>query len=106
MVIWPYVLQYGRDFPEDIPEKHFLKDPGNALKAFPGIALKSTAGNPQALLFKEFEASRAFPEVPPLQYGWGCLFSQKWFRRGPLRAGHGVPAVVWVLQILNYWIQA
>ena len=26
------------------------------------------------------------------QYGWGRLFFQKWFRRGPLRAGHGIPS--------------
>ena len=40
--------QYGWDFPEEIPEK-FRKDPGNALRAFPGIPLKSTAGIPLAL---------------------------------------------------------
>ena len=38
----------------------------------------STAGIPQALCFKAFEASRAFPELPPPQYGWGRLFFQKW----------------------------
>ena len=37
--------QYGWDFPEEIPEK-FRKDPGNALRAFPGIPVKSTAGMP------------------------------------------------------------
>ena len=40
--------QYGWDFPEEIPEK-FRKDPGNALRAFPGIPLGSTAGIPQTL---------------------------------------------------------
>ena len=40
--------QYGWDFPEEIPEE-FRKDPGNALRAFPGIPLESTAGMPQAL---------------------------------------------------------
>ena len=44
--------------------------PGNALRVFPGIPLESTAGIPQALSFKAFEASRAFPEVSPPQYGW------------------------------------
>ena len=39
---------YGWDFPEEIPEK-FRKDPGNALRAFPGIIFESTAGMPQAL---------------------------------------------------------
>ena len=33
--------KYGWDFPEEI----FRKDPGNALRAFPGIPLESTAGN-------------------------------------------------------------
>ena len=40
--------QYGWDSPEEIPEK-FRKDPGNALRAFPGILLESTAGMPQIL---------------------------------------------------------
>ena len=48
-----------------------------------------TAGIPQALQFKVFNTSRAFPEFSP-QYGWGRLFFQKWFRGGPLRAGHGI----------------
>ena len=72
--------------------KKFRKDTGNALRAFPGIPVESTAGMPQTLQFKAFEASRAFPELSPPQYGWGRLFFQKWFRRGPLRAGHGIPS--------------
>ena len=40
--------QYGWHFPEEIPEK-FRKDPGNALRAFPGISLESTAGMTQTL---------------------------------------------------------
>ena len=35
--------QCGWDFPEEILEK-FRKDPGNALRAFPGIPVESTAG--------------------------------------------------------------
>ena len=68
--------QYGWDFPEELPEK-FRKDPGNALRAFPGIPLDSTAGIPQALSFKAFEASRAFPELspPPVRLGTP-LFSE------------------------------
>ena len=68
--------QYGRDFPEEIPEK-FRKDPGNALRAFPGIPLESTAGIPQTLQFKAFEGSRAFPEVSPPQHGWGTLLLER-----------------------------
>ena len=70
--------QYGWDFPEEIPE-NFRKDPGNALRVFPGIPLESTAGIPQALQFKAFEGSRAFPEFSPPQYGWGRFF---FFRSG------------------------
>ena len=47
MLFGPYP-QYGWDFPEEIPEK-FWKDPGNALRAFPGIPFESTAGMPQTL---------------------------------------------------------
>ena len=42
--IGPYP-QYGWDFPEEIPE-NIRKDPGNALREFPGIPLESAAGIP------------------------------------------------------------
>ena len=45
---WAIPPSTAGDFPEAIPEK-FRKDPGNALRAFPGIPLESTAGIPQAL---------------------------------------------------------
>ena len=45
---WAIAGRYGWDFPEEIPEK-FRKDPGNALRAFPGILLESTASMPQTL---------------------------------------------------------
>ena len=53
------------------------KDPGNALRVFPGISLGSTAGIPQTLQFKAFKASRAFPEFspPPVRLGTP-LFSE------------------------------
>ena len=72
--------------------KNSGKTPETLSERFPGIPVESTAGIPQTLLFKAFEASRAFPEFSPPQYGWGRLFFQKWFRRGPLRAGHGIPS--------------
>ena len=63
-----------------IPER----PPGNALRVFPGIPLESTAGIPQTLQFKAFEASRAFPEFSPPQYGWGTLlFSEVVPERAP-----------------------
>ena len=47
LVAGPYP-QYGWHFPEEIPEQ-FRKDPRNALRAFPGISVESTAGMPQTL---------------------------------------------------------
>ena len=47
---------------------------------------------PQTLFLKAFEASRAFLEFSPPQYGWGRFFFQKWCQRGPLRDGHGIPS--------------
>ena len=60
----------GWDFPEEIPGEV----PGNALRAFPGIPLESTAGVPQTLSFTTFEAARAFAEFSLPQYGWARLF--------------------------------
>ena len=78
--------QYGWDFPEEFPEK-FRKDPGNALRAFPGIPVESTAGMPQTLSFTAFEASRAFPEFSPPSTAGGASF----FRSG---SGEGLPEPV------------
>ena len=47
---------------------------------------------PSPMILKAFEASRAFPEFSPPQYSWERLLFQKWFRRVPLRAGHGIPS--------------
>ena len=63
-------------------QKNSRKDPGNTLRAFPGIPLESTAGIPQTLSFKAFEASRAFPDFSPPQYGSGCLFFRSGSREG------------------------
>ena len=58
--------QYSWDFPEEILEE-FRKDPGNALRVFPGILLESTAGNSQALSFtdlflRRFREGISFPK--------------------------------------------
>ena len=65
---------------------------GGRAKQVPFVKFRVHAGIPQALEFKAFEGSRAFPEFSPPQYGWGRFFFQKWFRRGSLRAGHGIPS--------------
>ena len=70
--------------------RKFRKDPGNALRAFPGIPLESTAGIPQPCNSMHLRLPERFQNSLPPHYGWGRLFFQKWFRRGPLRAGHGI----------------
>ena len=67
--------------------KKFGKDPGNALRAFPGIPLESTAGIPQTLHFKAFEASRAFKNSLPLSTAGDASF----FRCG---SGEGLSELV------------
>ena len=77
--------------------KKFRKDPGNALRAFPGIPLESSSGIPQALSFKASEGSRALPEFsPPPSTAGDAFFFQKWFRRGPSEPVMEFPAVLGV----------
>ena len=73
--------------------RKFRKDPGNALRAFPGIPLQSTAGIPQTLQFKAFEGSRAFPEFspPPVRLGMP-LFSEVVPERASQSCRHGIPS--------------
>ena len=78
---------------EDILEK-FRKDPGNALRAFPGIPLGSTAGIPKPYNSRHLRLPEHFQNSLP-QYGWGRLFFQKWFRRGPSRAAVMEFTAVW-----------
>ena len=84
------------DFPEEIPEE-FRKDPGNALRAFPGIPLEITAGIPQTQKFKAFEAFRAFPEDSPPQYGWDVSFFRSGSGEGLSEPVTEFPAVLRVL---------
>ena len=64
------------------------KDPGNALRAFPGIPLESMAAIPQTLYFKAFEASKAFPEFSPAPVRLG---DASFFRSG---SGEGLSELV------------
>ena len=49
-------------------------------------------GCPKPYNSRHLRLRERFPEFSPPQYGWGRLFFQNWFRRGPLRAGHGIPS--------------
>ena len=84
----------------ELPGK-FRKDPRNALRAFPGIPLKSTAGIPQALEYKAFEASRAFPEFSPLSTAGDASFFRSGSGQGPTELVMEFPAV---RVFLNFWL--
>ena len=84
--------QYGWDSPEEIPENSG-KTPEILSERFLEFSSRVRLGCPKPDNSRHaFEASRAFPEFSPPQYGWERFFFQKWFRRGPLRAGHGLPS--------------
>ena len=62
------------DFPEEIPEE-FRKDPGNALRAFPGIRLKSTAGIPKPYNSRHLRLPEHFQNsLPPSTAGDASFF--------------------------------
>ena len=68
--------QYGWDFPEEIPE-NFRKDPGNALRAFPGVPLESTAGMPpKPYNSRHLRLPERFPRILslPIRAGDASLF--------------------------------
>ena len=82
-MIWSYTYtgpypQYGWDCPEEIPDK-FRKDPGNALRAFPECPSRVQLRSPKPYNSRHLRFL-------------GRIFFQKWFQRGPLRAGHGIPS--------------
>ena len=85
--------EYGWHFLEEIPEK-FRNDPGNALKAFPGIPqLRVQLESPKPYNLRHLRRPDHFQNsLPPPSTAGGASFFQKWFRRGPLRAGHGFPS--------------
>ena len=100
-VLWHDLLgpypQYGWDFPEEIPEFYLSERPRKRSQSvfFRNFPSRVRLGSPkpynsrsQALQFKAFEASRAFPEFSPLSTARDASF---WLWRG-LRAGHRIPS--------------
>ena len=83
--------QYGWDFPEEIAEK-FRKDPGNASERFLEFSSRVRLGSPKPYNSEHLRLPEHFQNSLPPQHGWGRLFFQNWFRRGPFRAGHGIPS--------------
>ena len=80
----PY-RQYGWDFPEEIPEKSG-KTPETLPERFLEFPSRVRLGSPKLYNSRHLKLPEHF------QNGWGRLFFQKWFRRGPLRVCHGIPS--------------
>ena len=78
--------QYGWNLPEEIPE-NFRKDSGNALRAFPGIPLESTAGTPKPYNSRHLKPPEHFQNCLPPSTSRGASF----FRSG---SGEGLSELV------------
>ena len=83
--------QYGWDFPEEIPENSG-KTPEMLSERFLEFPSRVRLGCPKPYNSRHLRLPERFQNSLPPQYGWGRLFFQNWFRRGPLRAGHGIPS--------------
>ena len=76
--------QYGWNFPEKFPRKRYQSVSWNSLREYGW-----DAPNP---IIQGIWRLQSISRILSPQYGWRRLFFQKWFRRGPLRAAHGIPS--------------
>ena len=67
--------QYSWDFPEEIPEK-IWKDPGNALRAFPGIPSRVWLGSPKPYNSMHPRPPEHFQKPHPLSTAGDASFSE------------------------------
>ena len=68
------------------------KDPGNLWELLWKFLWRVRLGTPKPYDSKHLKPPEHFQNVLPLSTAGGRLFFQRWFRRGPLRAGHGIPS--------------
>ena len=75
--------------------KKFRKNSGRTPEAlserFLEFPSRVRLGCPKPYNSRHLRLPEHFQNSLPPQYGRGRLFFQKWFRRGPLGAGHGIP---------------
>ena len=77
----------GRKF-----RKNSGKTPETLSERFLEFPLRVRLGCPKPYHSRHLRLPERFQNSLPPQYGWGRLFFQNRFRRGPLRAGHGIPS--------------
>ena len=66
------------------------KTPETLSELFLEFPSRVQLGCPKPYNSRDLKPPEHFQNSLPPQYGWGRFFFQKWFRRGPLRAGHGI----------------
>ena len=73
------------------PRKNSGKTPETLSERFLEFPSRVRLGCPKPYNSRHLRPPEHFQNSLPPQYGWGRIFFQKWFRRGPPRAGHGIP---------------
>ena len=68
------------------------KTPETLSERFLEFPSRVRLGCPKPYNSRHLRLPEHFQNSLPPQYGWGRLFFQNWFQRGPLRAGHGIPS--------------
>ena len=85
-IFGPYP-QHGWVFPEETPER-----PGTLSEPFLEFPSRVRLGSPKPCSSRHLRLPEHFQNSLPLSTAGGDSFFQRWFRRGPLRAGRGIPS--------------
>ena len=72
--------------------KNSGKTPETLSERFLEFPSRVRLGCPKSYNSRHLRLPEHFQNYLPPQYGWGRLFFQNWFRRGSLRAAHGIPS--------------
>ena len=72
--------------------KNSGKTPETLSERFLEFPSRVRLGCPKPYNSRHLRLPERFQNYLPPQYGWGRFFFQKWFRRGPPRAGPGSPS--------------
>ena len=83
--------------------KNSGKTPETLSERFLEFPSRVRLGCPKPYNSRHLRLPERFQHSLPPQYSWGRLFFQNWFRRGPLRAGHGIPSSTGVFLIYNIY---
>ena len=73
-------------------QKNSGKTPETLSELFLEFPLRVRLGSPKPYNSRHLKAPEHFQNSLPPSTAGDASFFQKWFRRGPLRAGHGIPS--------------